>query len=69
MKKLILILLLFGLFKAYSQKVFDTHIHGEKDPSIQMQQLEKSGVYKAAISTSWDLQNTYRDKHSIDLLY
>ena len=64
MKKIILVVLLLGLFNAYSQKVFDVHIHGEADPSIQMQQLENSGVYKAAISTSWDLQNTYRESYS-----
>lgn len=71
MKKLILILilLLFGLHTTYSQKIFDTHIHGETDPDVQIQQLENSGVYKAAISTSWDLQNKYRDKHKIKLLY
>ncbi|WP_026730504.1 amidohydrolase family protein [Flavobacterium denitrificans] len=69
MKKIILFLFLLGVFNVYSQKVFDTHIHGEKDPSAQMLQLENSGVYKAAISTSWDLQNTYRKKNSIELLY
>lgn len=69
MKNLILLLFFCGFFNVYSQKVFDTHIHGEQDPNIQMQQLENSGVYKAAISTSWDLQDTYRDKHKIELLY
>lgn len=69
MKKTIVITFLFGIFNAHSQKIFDTHIHGETEPSIQLQQLQNSGVYKAAISTSWDLQNTYRDKHKIDLLY
>lgn len=71
MKKLILILLtfLFESYTIYSQKVFDTHIHGETNPDIQMQQLETSGVYKAAISSSWDLQNTYRNKFKIELLH
>jgi Tat protein secretion system quality control protein TatD with DNase activity len=71
MKKIILILItfLFGFYNGYSQKVFDTHIHGETNPDIQMQQLETSGVYKAAISSSWDLQNTYRNKYKIELLH
>lgn len=71
MKKSILILItfLFGFYNGYSQKVFDTHIHGETNPDIQMQQLETSGVYKAAISSSWDLQNTYRNKFKIEVLH
>lgn len=71
MKKLIPIILssLFGNYNAYSQKVFDTHIHGDTDPTMQIQQLENSDVYKAALSTSWDLQNTYRNIHKIELLY
>lgn len=71
MKKIILILItfLFGFYNGYSQKVFDTHIHGGTNPDIQMQQLETSGVYKAAISSSWDLQNTYRNKFKMELLH
>ena len=71
MKKLILLLiaLLFSLFNAYSQKVFDTHIHGDTLPNLQIQKLVNSGVYKAAISTSWDLQNTYQKQQNIELLY
>lgn len=67
--KLILFILLFGIYNTYSQKIFDTHIHGEINPATQIQQLENSGVYKAAFSTSWDLQNSYRDKHKLELLY
>ena len=71
MKKLTLILisLLLEFNNAYSQKIFDTHIHGDADPNTQIKQLENSGVYKAAISTSWDLQNTYRNKYKTELLY
>lgn len=71
MKRLVVILipLLFGLPEAFSQKVFDVHIHGEANPRLQIEQLESSGTYKAAISTSWDLQNTYRNKYKIALLY
>lgn len=49
--------------------MFDVHIHCETDPSIQLKQLENHGVYKAAISTSWDLQNTYQDLQGPELLY
>ena len=50
-------------------KVFDVHIHGSEDVNAQMAALEQAGVYKAAISSSWDLQNNYRDKLKITLLY
>jgi len=66
---LIIVLALFGIYNVYSQKIFDTHIHGEANPDSQMQQLENSGVYKAALSTSWDLQNTYRGKYKTELLH
>lgn len=52
-----------------TQKVFDVHIHGSKDVTEQLKALEQAGVYKAAISTSWDLQNTYREKSKVDLLF
>lgn len=55
--------------KAFSQKIFDVHLHGSKDPSSQMLTLQKAGVYKAAISTSWNLQNRYRNTSDIQLLY
>jgi hypothetical protein len=51
------------------QKVFDVHIHGSKDLSTQLRVLKEAGVYKAAISSSWDLQNSYRDKSKINLLF
>jgi hypothetical protein len=51
------------------QKVFDVHIHGSKDASAQLIALQQAGVYKAAISTSWDLQNSYRDKSNVNLLF
>jgi len=51
------------------QKVFDVHIHGSKDASAQLIALQQAGVYKAAISTSWDLQNNYRDKSNLNLLF
>lgn len=51
------------------QKVFDVHLHGGKDPASQMLDLQKAGVYKAAISTSWDLQNSYRNTTGMHVLY
>ena len=54
---------------AHSQKVFDVHLHGSEDVNAQMVALEQAGVYKAAISSSWDLQNNYRGKSTINLLY
>ena len=70
---LILFTFLFGLtsliWQKTPQKIFDVHLHGSKDPSLQMLTLQKAGVYKAAISTSWDLQNSYRNIPDADLLY
>ena len=51
------------------QKVFDVHLHGSKDLSKQLTALEQAGVYKAAISTSWDLQDNYRGKSKINFLF
>ena len=50
-------------------KVFDVHIHGNKVVSEQLTALERSGVYKAALSSSWELQNSYRNGSPIKLLY
>ncbi|MBI3139378.1 MAG: amidohydrolase family protein [Sphingobacteriales bacterium] len=55
--------------KKTSRKILDTHLHGSKDPLSQMQTLQHAGVYKAAISSSWDLQNSYRKTEVLDLLY
>ncbi len=51
------------------QKIFDVHIHGTKAVSDHLIELENAGVYKAAISTSWDLQNSYRAQSKLDLLF
>jgi hypothetical protein len=68
---LILLLLLFGCHKKSekSLRIFDVHIHGTEDPASQTNMLEKAGVYKAAISSSWDLQEKYRDRQSLELLF
>lgn len=52
-----------------TRKVFDVHIHGSNDLANQLKTLEQGGVYKAALSTSWDLQNNYRGKSKINLLF
>lgn len=51
------------------QKVFDVHIHGSNDIVAQLRTLKQAGVYKAALSTSWNLQNKYPGKSKIHLLY
>ena len=52
-----------------ARRVFDVHIHRRGDLKDQLLKLEQAGVYKAAISTSWNLQNNYRGKSKINLLY
>ncbi len=49
--------------------IFDAHLHGNPQLEAQLNTLEKAGVEFAAISTSWDLQNSYRGKPGIRLLY
>ncbi len=61
--------LTFINLQAFSQKIFDVHLHGSKDPSSQVLTLQKAGVYKAAISSSWDLQDSYRNKFDTRLLF
>ena len=72
MKALILIFIL-GCFLSPGtndkRKIFDVHLHGSKDITKQMQVLKNAGVYKAAISTSWDLQNRYPDEPGMNLLF
>ncbi len=70
---LVFLAFLFGLTslnqQTATQKIFDVHLHGTNDPSLQMATLQMAGVYKAAISTSWDLQNEYRNIAKANLLY
>jgi len=49
-------------------KVFDVHLHGNPSKESQLNTLKKSGVYKAAISTSWSLQEQYTDTDSLEIL-
>lgn len=60
---------LLDRFEASAQKIFDVHLHGTENPSAQVLALQKAGVYKAAISTSWSLQNSYRDFSNINFLH
>ena len=52
-----------------SQKIFDVHLHGSKDIPGQVHELEQGGVYKVAISTSWELQDNYKSNSKIKFLY
>lgn len=62
--RILLLAFLFGLLPfnqtELSAQIFDVHVHGIADASSQIRSFQKAGVYKAAISSSWDLQNTYR---------
>ena len=51
------------------QRIFDVHIHGTADFPAQLKALEHDGVYKAAISTSWDLQQRYKGESKPELLF
>lgn len=51
------------------RKVFDVHLHGHDQIAVQLAALEEAGVYRAAVSTSWDLQDSYRGRSKIDFLY
>lgn len=50
-------------------KIFDVHLHGSSDPAGQVSSLQNASVYKAAISTSWEQQEIYRNQTKIQLLY
>ncbi len=46
-------------------KIFDVHLHGTSTPVSQLATLKKAGVYKIAVSTSWELQQTYKTEESL----
>jgi hypothetical protein len=50
------------------QKIFDTHIHGDKDVVVQLKKLQEAGIYKLAVSTSWQLQETYQSGNDLIIL-
>jgi hypothetical protein len=66
---LLLILFLTSFLKKANRRIFDVHLHGGKSPSDQLKNLESFGVYKAAVSTSWELQNEYKSNTSIEILH
>ncbi|WP_348798859.1 amidohydrolase family protein [Flavobacterium adhaerens] len=71
MKKTIwtLVLLLSFINHLMAQKIFDVHIHGDKEPSNQLVNLSSNGVYKVAVSTSWNLQQKYKENEKFGILH
>lgn len=74
MKHCFLILFVFTGFifcqqKNKSIKIFDVHLHGNKEAEQQLNKLKNAGVYKIAVSTSWDLQQQYSKNKEIEVLH
>lgn len=59
---------LFNFGKVQAQKIFDTHIHGDKNVNGQLLKLKEAGVYNAAVSTSWQLQQSYASGTGLHIL-
>lgn len=55
--------------RSNKRKVFDVHLHGSRSSSEQLKTLQSEGVYKACLSTSWALQETYREMKGIDVAF
>jgi predicted metal-dependent TIM-barrel fold hydrolase len=56
-------------FQAQAQhKVFDVHLHGSPHAAKQVETLQRAGVYKTAISTSWKAQQEYMSTQSVGVL-
>lgn len=51
------------------RRIFDVHLHGDKSPQSQVDQLSRNGVYKVAVSTSWDLQQQYADIQNVAIYH
>jgi hypothetical protein len=68
MKKTILILFLTIEFGANAQRIFDVHLHGDKEPEKQLTHLLSKGVYKVAVSTSWVLQQKYNGNEDVSVV-
>lgn len=51
------------------QKVFDVHAHGSKDIGTQLNDLSNAGVYKVAVSSSWDLQQQYASRAGLHIVH
>ena len=52
----------------FAQKIFDTHLHGVREISPQLEKLIQAGVYKTAISSSWQLQQSYASSEQLTVL-
>ena len=62
-------LLLALSFNALAQqRIFDVHLHGAKDPQAQLKSLVSAGVYRVAVSSSWDLQQQYQSGDKLQVL-
>lgn len=61
--------IVFYSCKPSTKKIFDVHLHGSDNPKDQIERLKQNGVYKAAISSSWNLQNDYRSFTKDEILY
>ena len=55
--------------KTATLKIFDVHLHGGKAPAQQLKDLENAGVYKTAVSTSWNLQQQYSKGKEMSVLH
>ncbi|SDB50116.1 Amidohydrolase [Flavobacteriaceae bacterium MAR_2010_188] len=44
----------------YDGDIFDTHLHATQDINKQFEELEKHGIVKGAVSSSWNNQQAYR---------
>lgn len=60
--------LLFSTSVLAQDKVFDVHLHGSRDTQNQLDALVDAGVYKAALSSSWDLQQQYGSRDDLEII-
>lgn len=66
---LLLFILIFSGKPGGQQKIFDVHLHAEKDLTHQLKTLQEAGVYKAAFSSSWEQQEKYSGQPGINMLF
>ena len=62
MRNIILLSTFFFACSNPGQKIFDAHLHGEHDLIKQFQNLEANGVYEAAVSSSWEVQQQFNEQ-------
>ncbi len=60
--------ILFPFSIVAQQRIFDVHLHGNSNPRKQLEKLINAGVYKIAVSSSWDLQQQYNDMDNLRVL-